>query len=98
MLILIAEVKTQSPFGFRSALSLQELFDLANRHGDIISVHTDMRWGGSFDLLRKARKLTTKPILAKGIHETDEEIEQAFASGANFVLVVGRISTGFKDR
>ena len=88
---IIAEVKTQSPFGYRSEKSWDELFAVAEKIGDIISIHTDPRWGGSFDLLRKARDFTKKTILAKGIHETDEEIEKAIGLGADWVLVVGRI-------
>jgi indole-3-glycerol phosphate synthase len=89
--LLIAEVKTQSPFGFRSEKSWEELFEIANEHGDILSIHTDPRWGGSFELLARARAMTGKPILAKGIHVTDEEIERAIALGADKVLVVGRV-------
>jgi indole-3-glycerol phosphate synthase len=88
---IIAEVKTLSPFGFRSPKSWDELFVIAEKYGDIISIHTDVRWGGSFDLITKARKLTKKPILAKGIHKKDSDIEKAIENGANFVLVVGRI-------
>lgn len=90
-IILIAEVKTKSPFGYISSHSFDELFSLANDYGDIISIHTNERWGGSFELLQKARRLTTKPILAKGIHDNDEEIERAISCGADYVLVVGRI-------
>lgn len=88
---LIAEVKTLSPFGFKSEKTWDELFTVANKIGDIISIHTDPRWGGSFDLIKKARSLTQKPILAKGIHATDAEIEQALVAGATYTLVVGRI-------
>jgi indole-3-glycerol phosphate synthase len=35
--------------------------------------------------------MTGKPILAKGIHATDEEIEKAVTLDADKVLVVGRI-------
>ena len=66
---IIAEVKTQSPFGFRSDKNRDELFAVANQIGDIISIHTDPRWGGSFELVKKARALTKKPILAKGIRQ-----------------------------
>ena len=38
---VIAEVKVKSPFGFRSPYNWDELFDLANKIGDIISIHTD---------------------------------------------------------
>ncbi len=89
--LLITEVKVSSPFGFRSKRSWSELFELANHSGDIISVHTDPRWGGSFDLIKKAKKLTSKPILAKGIHASDEDVEKAMHAGADYVLVVGRL-------
>ncbi len=88
---LIAEVKTESPFGWKSEETWDDLFKIAEKAGDIISIHTDARWGGSFELVKKARSFTKKPILAKGIHETDELVEKAVAAGADFVLVVGRI-------
>lgn len=88
---IIAEVKTLSPFGWKSDKSWDELFNLANKYGDIISIHTDSRWHGSMDLIRKARKLTSKPILAKGIHQKDSDIFEALQCGANLVLVVGRV-------
>lgn len=95
---IIAEVKTGSPFGFKSHKSWDELFTIANEIGDIISIHTDKRWGGSFDLIKKARTLTNKPILAKGIHVTDKEIQQAIDAGADYVLVVGRVPDIYLDR
>ncbi len=88
---IVAEVKMKSPFGFISKSSWEEQFKLADELGDIIAVHTDSRWGGSFDELKKARSLTKKPILAKGIHETDELVDQAVKAGADYVLVVGRV-------
>ena len=88
---VIAEVKTRSPFGYTSEKTWGELFQLADTIGDVISVHTDSRWGGSFELIKKARGLTKKPILAKGIHGDDSLVRQAVAAGADFVLVVGRI-------
>jgi indole-3-glycerol phosphate synthase len=88
---LIAEVKTHSPFGWQSKKTWDELFEVAEQIGDIISVHTDPRWHGSFDLIKKARSLTNKPILAKGIHASDDDIQSAIDAGADYVLVVGRI-------
>ena len=95
---IIAEVKTQSPFGFRSDKSWDELFAMASQTGGIISIHTDPRWGGSFDLIRKAKTLTAKPILAKGIHATDDDVRKAVEAGADYVLVVGRIPAVHVER
>ncbi len=88
---LIAEVKTESPFGFKSEKTWDELFEIASKYGDMISVHTDKRWGGSLNKITMARSMTRKPILAKGIHKKDSEIERALEAGADYVLVVGRI-------
>lgn len=95
---IIAEVKTESPFGFKSKRAWDELFAIANEIGDIISIHTDVRWGGSLDLIKKAKTLTNKPILAKGIYAADSEIQQAFDAGADYVLVVGRIPSIHLDK
>ena len=95
---IIAEVKTKSPFGFKSKESWDELFSIADKIGDMISIHTDERWGGNYDLIRKARKLTSKLILAKGIHKNDEEVKKAIEAGADFVLVVGRIPKIYREK
>jgi indole-3-glycerol phosphate synthase len=95
---IIAEVKTESPFGFKSGKTWEELFEIAVSVGDIISIHTDYRWGGSFDLIKKAKDLTSKPILAKGIHSGDEDIIKALDNGADYVLVVGRIPKAHQDK
>ena len=90
---LIGEVKINSPSGFKSRYSWDYLFNLANKHPavDMISIHTDKLWSGSFDLLKEARNMTKKPILAKGYHPTDKDVRKAFNLGADAVLVVGRI-------
>jgi len=95
---LIAEVKTASPFGWRSSYSWEELFAIAATHGDLISIHTDPRWEGSMDLVRKARAQTDKPILAKGIHATDDDIARAIDAGADWALCVGRVPSVHADR
>jgi len=96
---IIAEVKDRSPFSGRcSDRSLEELLDTAIGIGDMISIHTSLPWGGSFAWLKKARKETNKPILAKGIHENDRLVERAlFECGADWVLVVyGHTPNGFR--
>jgi indole-3-glycerol phosphate synthase len=95
---IIAEVKTMSPFGWSSDKTWDELFFVAEPVADILSIHTDSRWGGSFDLIKKAKKLTDKPILAKGIHASDEKVKQAIEAGADYVLVVGRIPKVYEDK
>jgi len=95
---IIAEVKTISPFGWRSEHAWEDLFAIANEVGDIISVHTDPRWGGSFELVKRARALTNKPILAKGIHAADHDIKHAITAGADYVLVVGRVPAVHLDK
>lgn len=89
--IFIAEVKVRSPFGFRSSRSWNELFDIAEEKGDMISIHTNPLWGGDMKDIREARKRTKKPILAKGIHPTNDDIREALDNGADKVLVVGRL-------
>lgn len=98
MYTIIAEVKTQSPFGYTANKTWDELFVIAEKVGDILSIHTDSRWGGDFSLITKAKSLTKKPILAKGIHATDEEIQKAIDAGADYVLVVGRIPSIHLDK
>jgi indole-3-glycerol phosphate synthase len=100
--LLFAEVKPRSPFpdpeGWQSERSWDELFEIANEYGDWVAVHTEAPWGGALDLLEKARGKTDKKILAKGIHQTDESIEQAIAAGADAVLVVGRVPKIHRDK
>ena len=79
-------------FGFRAKYSRSTLIDYALRCGDWVSVHTDARFGGGFDDIYQIRKLTGKPILAKGFHCHDDDVKKAFDLGANHVLVVDRLS------
>ena len=98
---IIAEVKTQSPFGYKSNEPWEDLLFIAENVGDIIAVHTDPRWGGSFKLIEKAKsfeRLTDKIVLAKGIHDKDDDIVRAIEAGADYVLVVGRIPGVFPGK
>src|SRR5437773_245034 len=95
---IIAEVKTQSPFGFVSPHPWMKLFELAQLVGDVISIHTDRRWGGCFEYLELARSLTDSPILAKGIHASDDDVKRAVELGADYVLVVGRVPSVYRER
>jgi hypothetical protein len=88
-MLIIAEVKDKSPFGWRNPLARERQWELCQRVGDMVSVHTDPRWGGSWEWLRKACLQSTKPILAKGFHSTPEDVQRALDCGADAVLTVG---------
>jgi len=89
--IFIAEIKTQSPFGFVSKTPFVSLMECAIRYGDWISVHTNALWGGDYDAISFVRRNTNKPILAKGIHASDDDVKRAIDHGADYVLVVDRL-------
>ena len=91
--MLIAEVKTQAPSGWRSDLSWGDLFEIANgcRYADMLSIFIDSRWGGSLELVARARSMTDKLILAKGMNTDEKLVEEAFYAGADYALAVGRI-------
>lgn len=91
--LFIAEIKTCSPFGFKSPHSVGFLTKLACQHGDIVAAHTEEAWGGSFNHLAAVANLAhacNKIVIAKGIHANDEDIHKALAHGADLVLVVDR--------
>lgn len=94
--IFIAEIKTKSMFGFESPYSRAKLIDTALEHGDWISVHTDPRFGGSFDDIYMLARETRKPILAKGFHCHNDDIKKALDLGADYVLVVERATMSHK--
>ncbi len=86
--IFIAEIKTQSPFGYKSQFTFNELMETAITHGDWISVHDNALWGGDYETISFVRKYTRKPILAKGLHRTEDDINRALDHGADYVLLV----------
>jgi indole-3-glycerol phosphate synthase len=88
--IFIGEVKLKSPYGFQSPYKFATLWDYAEKHADWISIHTDPRFGGSFDDIYFAKRRTRKPILAKGFHCSDDDVKKCFDLGADYVLVVDR--------
>ena len=95
-LLIVAEVKLKSPYGYLTSETFESRLSLADEIGDWVSIHTDSRWGGSVASLSAAQHYTQndgrkRPILAKGIHPLDSQIEDALAYGADAVLVVGRL-------
>jgi len=89
---IIAEVKIKSPTRPDFTGSFEEQIKIAQGIADIFSIHTNPKWGGSFDLVRRAREILGKDklILAKGLHETADEIRFADEAGADYILVVSR--------
>ena len=91
----IAEVKTISPYGFKSNYTEQQLFSMALRSdSNVISIHTDPLWGYGESIHRHTTLAHNngKKVLAKGLHESDEEIDWLLTSAkVDYVLVVGRI-------
>jgi hypothetical protein len=86
---LVAEVKIQSPFGFKSKRSWDQLFEIAIEYGDVVSIHVSPEWAGSTKLIEKAYpKCAEKgiPILAKGIRIDDTLAHECLKCGANFFL------------
>ena len=59
---------------------------------DIVSIHTDALWGGSYQWLEQASKEAKKhkvQVLAKGFGCSIPHIHRAYASGADFLMSVG---------
>jgi hypothetical protein len=97
-MIRIAEAKLKSPWdGKLTDKPIEHLIETAIDSGDWVSIHTEEPWGGSLEHLKLARKMTSKPILAKGIHAQDKAIDEAFFAGADYVLCVGRVC-GIKNK
>lgn len=91
--IFIGEIKTQSPFGFKSEYSFNHLMNLCieTPQVDWISVHVSAIYGGCLDSIAYVKQFTLKPILAKAVNGSDKLIRQQIEIGAEYSLVVGRI-------
>lgn len=88
--VIISEVKTKSPFGFRSKHSWDELLRVALSIPGWVAVHTDPRWGGSLDCVSKAQhEAPDRMIVAKGLHPMATDVDACVNAGAQYVLVVG---------
>lgn len=90
---IVGEVKTRSPFGYVN-LNRMDREDMVRALNDcpaidIISIHTNEAWQGSFEWLREACVIVRKPVLAKGFHDTIHDVKLAFDCGAAHVLTVG---------
>jgi indole-3-glycerol phosphate synthase len=87
--LIVAELKMLSPFGYKNPRTLEDTLAQCEKVGDIISVHTNPLWGGSFEHLEDICKRANKPVLAKGFHDTTVDVRRAIECGATYVLTVG---------
>ncbi len=93
---IIGEIKPASPYEPRFATAQEkykENFDLLHSiapHVDILSIHTDPLWWGSYDWLREAKAIVgDKKVLAKGFHPSMPHVEECRRCGADYVLTFG---------
>lgn len=95
---IIAEVKLRSPSAgpLSRALSPAERAKRYEEAGaSMVSVLTDRRFfDGSFEHLESARKLVGVPLLCKDFIVAPSQVERAWASGADAILVIVRCLPG----
>jgi len=92
----IMEVKKASPSrgAIRADLRLEELLPLYDRHADAVSVLTDSQFfGGCAEDLKRARRITSRPLLRKDFIVDAWQIGEARHLGADAILlIVGALS------
>ncbi len=95
---IIAEIKERSPSaGFIRSVKLEDVVSQYRRFAKAISVLTDKRFfGGSFDRLQRVASMVNMPVLCKDFIIDRVQIDKAFLSGADMVLLIVRILD--KDR
>ncbi len=93
---IVAEIKQSSPSaGFISEIDLDCVLDVYNRYAKGISVLTDRKFfGGSFELLQSVAERTELPVLCKEFIIDKRQIDMAYVSGADIVLLIARILDG----
>ena len=87
--LIVAEVKDRTPFDPNYKVPDRYVqLKICEEVGDIISIHTNPLWGGSYEWLAEVCKRVKKPVLAKGFHSTVSEVDRAIECGATYVLTV----------
>ncbi len=87
----IMEVKKASPSrgNIRADLRLEELLPLYDRHADAVSVLTDGQFfGGCADDLKRARRITSLPLLRKDFIVDAWQIDESRHLGADAILLI----------
>lgn len=93
---IIAEIKRGSPSKgyFAKTLDIPKQIMLYNQHASCISVLTDNKFFfGSYEDLRQVRALTDLPILCKDFIIDERQIDQAYADGADVILLIAKALT-----
>lgn len=94
---LIAEVKPRSPSkgDLRPLTALEPVLDAYRRRASAVSVLVDGPFfGGSLELLARVRAALELPVLAKGFLLEPYQLEEAYAAGADAVLLIARLLSG----
>ncbi len=88
---IIAEIKAKSP-SFGEFNANKNLIDIYSKYAKAISVLTDYKYfGGSFEFLSEVSKKTHLPILCKDFIIDKKQIDWAYESGADIILLIARI-------
>ncbi len=88
---IIAEVKSKSP-SFGNFNFPKNIIEIYSKYAKAISVLTDRKYfGGSFDFLNEISNKTSLPILCKDFIIDKKQIDWAYSSGADIVLLIARI-------
>ena len=85
----IAEHKPRSPFGWVGPDIPVEDFIGLHTDAGAYAVHVQEPWGGSWDTLARARAVTDKSVLVKGVL-SEREVGRVVASGAVALLIEGQ--------
>ncbi len=90
---IIAEIKESSPSaGFIGRINLDEILPVYSEYACAVSVLTDEKFfGGSFDKLRYVADSVNLPILCKDFIIDEIQIDKAYLSGADMVLLIARL-------
>ncbi|MDO8626929.1 MAG: indole-3-glycerol phosphate synthase TrpC [Candidatus Diapherotrites archaeon] len=90
---IIAEIKQKSPSKgiLRTNLDVAKVLKYYNKYACAVSVVTDARFNGSFDLVREVRAETKLPILVKDFVLHELQLFEAKLSGADAILLLASL-------
>ncbi|SDC02636.1 indole-3-glycerol phosphate synthase [Desulfurella multipotens] len=87
---IIAEIKSKSP-SYGNFILQKNIVEIYSKYAKAISVLTDNKYfGGSFEFLHEISKKTNLPILCKDFIIDKKQIDWAYNSGADIILLIVR--------